>query len=450
MPEEIKIKKPRSTKAKAKSGSGAIKVRRVRKSPELDRMIKANVAPVEAAAEYEAARSLYHDPFVEEMIADQVQKAPLSWPFRLYRRIAVSFVVLSLIALGAVGYFAFVRLDIGITPRQTAVEGTTTFKVYDRPADYTVPAGSTLGVVRSLEAEASVTQPASGKKVSGAELSGTVTLVNEYNKDQPLVATTRLMTPDGQLLRLRSTVTVPAGGRIEAEVYGEASDPSFSLADSRLTIPGLWAGLQDKIYAQAKAGSVRYQEKGQVFLTADDIAQATALAKAALLAKAKQSIDQAYAAYTEKLYSLDEGSLKVSASAKADDLQSEVTATASGTVTVVAFNRESVKDFSNTALTAAVPSGVAVDSSAAQPVFTLVQADTKDNVAEVSMKTAASAAATDPEALIDRTKIISLRRGQLEGYLNSLPMIESYELKFSPPFWPLTPGLANRISIHLK
>ncbi len=451
MAAEIKIKKARVTKAKPKSGSGAIKVRRVRTSPELDHLIQANtVVPPEPLAESYSPRPLYQDPFVEEMIADKIQGSRLSWTFRLYRKIAVSFVVLSLVALAAVGYFAVVRLDIAVTPRETAVEGTTSFKVYDRPADYAVPAGSTLGVVRALEAEASVTQAASGKKVSGAELSGTVTLVNGYIKDQPLVATTRLLTPDGQLLRLRNTVTVPAGGQVEAEVYGEASDPSFSLADSRLTIPGLWAGLQDKIYADAKAGSVRYQEKGTSFVTADDIAAATILAKAALLEKAKQDIEETYADYSEKLFSLDEKSLKVVASAKADDEATGFKATASGTITIVAFKRDSVKDFTNTALSAAVPNGVEVDAAAARPAFSILQADTEDNIAEVSMKTAASAAASDPEALIDRTKIISLRRPQLEGYLKSLPMIESYELKFTPSFWPLTPSLADRITVHLK
>lgn len=450
MPEEIKIKKARASKAKPKSGSGTIKVRRVKKSPELDHIIQINTAPSEPLAERFPDRPLYQDPFVEEMIADKVQNTRSSWSFRLYRKIAVSFVILSIIAVGAVGYFSFVRLDIAVTPRQTAVEGTVSFKVYDRPADYSVPAGSTLGVVRELETEVSVTQPASGKKVNGAELSGTVTLVNEYIKDQPLIATTRLLTPDGQLLRLRSTVTVPAGGQVEAEVYGEASDPSFSLTDSRLTIPGLWAGLQDKIYAEAKAGSVRYQEKGDVYVTADDIAAATTAAKAALLEKAKQDVAETYAAYSERLYSLDEKTIKIAASAKADDEVSGLRVTASGSVAVVAFNRDSVKDFSNSALSAAVASGVQVDASASQPTFSLIQADTKDNVAEVSMKTAASAAATDPEALIDRTKIISLRRGQLEGYLNSLPLIASYDLKFTPAFWPLTPALADRINVHLK
>lgn len=458
MPEEIKIKKSRSAKpraatSRAKSSASTIKIKQVKKTvTPLEHVINLNAQAAPGQFQVQKPdRPLYEDPFVENLIADKVSQAPGRWPFRIYRNIAGTFVALSVLVLIAVAYFAFVRLDIAVTPKLTAIQGTSKFKVYDRPADYSVPANSTLGVVRAMDIEWKGSKPVSGKKVSGAELSGTVTIVNNYSKDQPLVASTRLLTPDGQLLRLRQTVNVPAGGQVEAEVYGEATDPSFSLADSRLTIPGLWAGLQDKIYGEAKAGAVKYTETGETFVSDEDIQQLAATAKAALLEKAKTEIDAAYANYSERLYSVDESSLKPEFSAKAGDRASVLEVTMSGTVAITAFNSESVKSFSNSALEAAAPSGGSLVADPVAPAsFALMSADTKDNVAEVEMTAAAEATNANPAEIIDRTKLISLRRAQIETYLASLPGIESYELKFTPSFWPVAPFLADRISVHLK
>ena len=304
------------------------------------------------------------------------------WPFAVYKRIAVTFVVLAVLSLAAVAYVSFVRLDIAVVPTQQPVEAAASFKAFDRPADYQLPAGSTLGMVRTMEVETSQSVPVTGAKVTGAEVSGTVTIINNYNKAQPLVATTRLLTPNSQILRLKDSVTVPAGGQVQVAVYAADIDPSFALADARLTIPGLWAGLQDKIYAEVKRGDVTYKEQKSGIVSQADIDEAARLAKLALIDKAKADIDSAYSAYTQKLYQLNDASIVVAPKTKVGDESGEATVSVSAAIVVVAFNEASVKDITNTALVAGTPAHATV-ADASAPAYSILSADTNDNVAEV-------------------------------------------------------------------
>ena len=59
------------------------------------------------------------------------------------------------------------------------------------------------GSVHELNLEITKTYRTTGEEYIGEEISGKVFLINNYTKDQPLVATTRLLTADNKLYRLK-------------------------------------------------------------------------------------------------------------------------------------------------------------------------------------------------------------------------------------------------------
>ncbi len=436
---KIKVAKPRQ-----KNISGEIKVKRSKKSI---------VTPVEHVIDLSPMQPapIYDEPLVRQTIEQKINDS-VRWPFVLYRRIALTFVILSLIALAAVAYISLVKVDITVSPRATTVEAQTIFKVYDRPESYDVPDDGVLGLVREMTVEYTQTSPATEKTVSGAEVSGKVEIINTYTKDQPLVATTRLQTSDGQILRLRNSVLVPAGGSVSAEVYADGiNDPSFTLADSRLTIPGLWAGLQDKIYAQAKANEVSYKEKAELSVTQADIDEAIRRGKAALVEKAQQDIETVYASYNQKLYQLDENSVSYTVDSKAGDVRPEISVSFKANVSVVAFNDDSLKAKAAAALDqAAADAGVVSSDQPAKALYTLRSVDVSQNIAEISAQAAATASVTNAASLIDTAKITLLSRAQLDSYLQGLKGVEEYKVVFHPSFWPWTPLLSDRINVRIK
>ena len=91
--------------------------------------------------------------------------------------------------------------------------------------------------------------PASGKKSVEQKSAGKVLIYNAYSSEpQPLVATTRFVTPDGKIFRLSKSVTVPGAkvveGRIipstlEAPVVADQPGAEFNIGPvSHFTIPG--------------------------------------------------------------------------------------------------------------------------------------------------------------------------------------------------------------------
>ncbi len=393
----------------------------------------------------------YQEPYKESPVfdvnEDDFSDRPSRWTLSLYQRIAVTFTVLSLLSLGAVLYFTYLRLDITIHPATKTVEAKTNFTVYDRPENYQMPDGSVLGMVRSMQVEQTQSVPATGKEITGAEVAGTVTLVNNYTKDQPLVATTRLLTPNNQLLRLTESVVVPAGGTIQSNVYAETADPSFTLADTHLTIPGLWAGLQSQIYGEAKAGAVTYKEKAVLSVTQADIDEAVRQGKIALLEKAQAEIESVYASYDEKLYQFDDSSLTATPDSKIGDKKDTVSVVITGSVNVVAFHKKDITNILGTALTAV---GSNQDPLAdANPMFTITSADVNDNVAQIEARTSAYST-NQGEGIVKTAKLKGLRRSQVEGYLNNIPEIASYELKFRPSFFTWAPYNINNIKVSVE
>jgi len=86
-----------------------------------------------------------------------------------------------------------------------------------------------------------VDQPAIGK----------VTLTNETDTTQTFVATTRLLSAEGILFRLKNATTIPSKGQAEAEVYADVAGIGGEIAPTKFTVPGLSADLQTVIYAES-------------------------------------------------------------------------------------------------------------------------------------------------------------------------------------------------------
>ena len=139
--------------------------------------------------------------------ADPVQK-PLSRGLRIYQKIAILFVVAALFLLLAVLYLSISQATILVTPSSQIVNTTVAAEI--------ATDASAVGQVEGLVIQESVTKaktfwlPEEGATAVEAKAGGTVTLINETDADQPLVATTRLLSEEGVLFRLDEGTTVPA------------------------------------------------------------------------------------------------------------------------------------------------------------------------------------------------------------------------------------------------
>jgi hypothetical protein len=165
---------------------------------------------------------------------------------RLYRKIAFTFVLLVSVFAGGVFLLSFSRATITIHPKTESIRTEFLIDVARNSDSAEAIAGRVFETVVSATQEFSV---ASSSEALPNRAHGAVTITNTTARSQTLVATTRLLSPEGVLFRIEESVRVPAGGNIEVEAAADESGPAGEIGPTRFTIPGLPQSLQDKIYA---------------------------------------------------------------------------------------------------------------------------------------------------------------------------------------------------------
>ena len=369
---------------------------------------------------------------------------------RIYKRIAVGFSVLVFIILLVVLYFALVKATISIALNEQVINDQVVIAVYDRPQDFSLPAKSVRGLVKTVAVEQSKLYQVSGHDVIGEEVVGQITLYNKYNKSQPLVASTRLLSASGKLYRLKNSVTVPAGGQVVADVYADQAKPEMAVGAELFTIPGLWEGLQDKIYGQSLEGAIKYQQKLRRIIAQDDIDKALADLKQVLKDKVKADFDNTYNDYDYKFYNLDELNLKFAVSGKVGEERDQLTVSMSGTVEVIAFNSDQAQDLAKLSSAAKLPAGqdlLNLDTSNLK--YELTKFDPNMVMAEVNMTYDVKARANNKNEIVDKNKIIGLSEDQLKQYLSNIKDIRTYNIEFYPAFIKQVPRLTDRIEVKV-
>lgn len=371
-------------------------------------------------------------------------------PVNIYRRIAYIFTFASVALLSVIFYFFFIKITISVSPSQEQISGSLILDIYDKEAEPIDKENAIEGVVKELEIEQTGEYAASGTEVIGKEVTGKVTIFNNYERSQQLVATTRFLSPDNKLFRLKDTVTVPAGGQVEAEIYADKPSQDAAIGPTTFKIPGLWAGLQDKIYGESKE-PMFYVEKAKKIVQQSDINDGENDLKQKLLNKAKNEISGKYSDYNQVLYNIDESSTIREVGAKAGDEKEIFTITMKTKVVVAAFKDEKAYLLAQKKIAAVMPDDKKMLRFEKSDIkYSISSFDAEGGTASVSAAFTADVTLKDGDNVIDKQKIVGLNRSQLEAYLNSIKEIGSYEIKFYPSFLKKAPNLTDRIEIIVK
>ncbi|MEK7584287.1 MAG: hypothetical protein AAB490_03510, partial [Patescibacteria group bacterium] len=187
---------------------------------------------------------------------------------RRYIRIVNLFIALTVLALLATVYLTFARATVFVPGDREQFTATTSAEV-----DLGNTGSSIATTILSQEFEVSDTFPVRAKESASKKTGGMVTLVNKYSRTQPLVRSTRIVTPDGKLFRIAESVNVPAGGTIEVFAEADEEGDSYLVNATTFSIPGLWEGLRELIYAEGTQ-PMTYERIVASVVTADDITAA--------------------------------------------------------------------------------------------------------------------------------------------------------------------------------
>lgn len=370
----------------------------------------------------------------------------------LYKRLAFQFILLVLLFLLIVAYFAGTKLTIAISPAAEPISDSIQFEVVSSMEAETSLSSARVvpGEVIDLKITSEKVYPSSGEEKIGEEVVGEVVIYNNYSRSQPLVATTRLLSPDQKLFRIREGVTVPAGSSVRVEAYADIVSPDMAISPTRLTIPGLWAGLQDQIYAENKE-PFQYKSKLRHFVRQGDIDLAINDIRETIKNKLEQEINWQIRPGDGIAYDIDENKSILTIDAKLGDELKEFNVSAENQAIVVRFSKERAEELLRAKLNFSLAENMILRSfNSDQISYTLDNFDLENGRAKISANFNGSAQLKENQDFIDKNKLTNLSQAQIEHYLNNFSEIADYEIKFFPRFLKRAPHLSDRINIIVK
>ncbi|MFA7662697.1 MAG: hypothetical protein WCX88_02155, partial [Patescibacteria group bacterium] len=155
----------------------------------------------------------------------------------LYKVIALSFVALTLVLSLVVLFISSAKTTITIVPKDIDVSAEENIEILldqDSPNELQIS-----GKLLETNVELTDIFNVSEGETKDAPAVGWITIVNNYSKSQPLIATTRFLSTNNVLFRLKNTVTIPAGEKVTAEIYADQPGIAGEIGPTKFTIPGL-------------------------------------------------------------------------------------------------------------------------------------------------------------------------------------------------------------------
>ncbi|NCB20317.1 MAG: hypothetical protein EOM88_00115 [Clostridia bacterium] len=372
---------------------------------------------------------------------------------RLYRRMAFQSTILTIFLLLLAAYFLLPSLTIYVETDYETISNSFDFQVIGdtNQGDNLISTSSRSlpGNLVILPIRAEKIYQASGEEILGEEVVGEVTIHNEYNRNQPLVVNTRLLSEDNKLYRLTESVNVPANSEMTVAVYADQASQEMAIGPSHFTIPGLWLGLQDRIYASSNS-NFEYRHQIKRYVKQSDLDQAKIDIKNTLSEKSAKNIKTLESGLNQIAYLSDNNDLKIEVDAKLGEEIDKFTVTAENDLVVASFPQDQAEALVKAKLSFTLPEDKKLSSFQTSTItYRLEDYNAEDKVATVNTSFKASMSLRTDSEIIDKKQLAGLNQDQIAEYLRSFSEIVSYRLEFFPKFIKTAPVLPDRIKVKI-
>lgn len=360
-------------------------------------------------------------------------------PVRFYKFIALTFLLVTIVLFVVIIFMSAKEAVITITTKNDPIEAN----------KYVVigSSGEWSGIATSTQVSLEKEFNSIGTKEELGVAKGMVILVNETEYDQPLIATTRLLTPEGILFRLKNRVLVPAGGEIEAEVYADVEGSSGNIGPvEKFTIPGLRDETQKVIYAKSEAPMTGGIKVIGVLSVADVKKAESELSK--LLEENGKSILSALYPDTKKVYKIVEQSFE-----NDSEIGKEISGfNISGEMTLVAvfYNEADVEMTAKELLAKRMVGDVDVLGENINNSVVLDSYDLEVGTAVLQIFSNGVVKLNPESAQLDKNIFYGKTKDEVRRYLLSLDHVSGVDIKFSPAWMRTVPHVAEHVKVVVQ
>lgn len=373
---------------------------------------------------------------------------------RSYKKAIGMVALIILVVVAAVVYLTLTRAIITIRPMMQEVK--TSFFV-DVEED-----GNTPGTIKGTINEEIITktesfnatgteiiQPSSDSE-EGGDVIGSVTLTNKLDSPIELVATTRLLTEDKELFRLKNKVQVPAGGEVNALVYPDDPDSFDILDQGKLTIPGLSDSLQESVYAIVGTAISEEQQEMTVVLK-EDVEQAISSLGGKIIQEKLNEIKFTYGEQGPVALALT-GEVLESVSDNAVGTQAdEFEVTVKMKVVTVFMEKSQILDEIENKLGESIEFGkelVNIDFDSLN--YSIEKYDLGGKTANIKVYAVGNTRINENHQILDKDKIIGSTKEQVEIYYRSFDEIKDVEITLSPFWVKKVPSMKDKVKIYVR
>lgn len=363
----------------------------------------------------------------------------------------VAFVVVAIVVAVGVVYFALSRTTISVKsiPQDVSLEFDVT--IADPESDLTdaIPGRWTTVELAETKTFTGFTETSEVPDFA----TGTVTIVNESTRTQPLVATTRLLSDSGVLFRTQESISVGPNSRVDVNVKADEAGAAGNVEPTRFTIVALHASSQDVIYgesSEAMTGGTRTAKA----LTRDDANRIKdSVLESVTKSATAQAQDQLAELYPDGRFLADAVTREILREELSADIDAEVEsvdATTAVQVQAVSIDPLALQNAVLERLANRVPEQKQLLSDSLNTLYNIKSIDEKTNQITLHLQASAYADITLASDILDKTKLTNLDRQSIESYFDVYDEIQSVEVHFSP-FWAFqTPALPDHIEVLLN
>lgn len=365
-------------------------------------------------------------------------------PVKIYRIIALSFLFVTIVLLSIVIFTMLKKTEITIVAKED-----------NKTINLIVTAEANKRGDKSLPAMVTTTEffwsgtytPTATRDVEGTA-TGEVIIYNKLNESQTLVATTRLLSPDNVLFRLKDRVIVPANGQITAQVYADAAGAGSDIGPTQFIIPGLNQERQKFIYAESKkpmAGG-----SGKVGIVSEsDYKSAESDYQEKIKEAFVKTFNESYPGLDQKIIEIKK--LNATSTHKIGEQAGQFSLYGTSTIAVIMYNSNDLVEIIKKEVNSQIDSGTEkILSLSENPKVSVATQDQSNDSIQLQVVTSAIVTLDANAPLLNKEYFLNKQKGEIERYIVSLPHVTGMTIKFSPSWTSKTPAVGDKIKIVVK
>lgn len=365
-------------------------------------------------------------------------------PLNVYRKIAFSFIVIVAVLIGVIFYFTLSFAYVTVYPKVEEIKSDFNFIIVETNDAVKPEEGIFLGKIVDETVEAEKVFPSTGSTILAGDTLGKVKIFNNLDRNQILIATTRLLTADNILFRIKNRVEIPARGSIDTVAYPDDPTKPLVKAGVKFTIPGLSESLQESVYAQSIEDFVASGESVKI-VSQEDQDNALDNYTKELAQTALENVNSEQA----KVLKMDV--LSQEFSQKAGDQVSEFKLKLKVKVSGAIFNQQEAVAYAKKVAAQIVPEGKElVSDSSDKLIFDLEKIDINNHLAQLKSNITGALVISENNSVFDRAKFKNMSVDELKSSLSNIEGIESVEVKMFPGFLKKMPFFPDHIIINVN